>query len=190
MNRALAVLILLVAWPALAGNATYKHDEFMAEYLRKVAAQGDADAQYHLGTSYLIGRGVAPDITDAVWWWQKAAVQGHARAQLSLGLHQHRAGVRDIRTTVFWFCQAIHNATSLVGREEPLLLSLLGQIRAEGDGVAQDYVRAHMYFNLSATRDPRLGKWSRDLLAREMTTGQIEQARRLAREWTPNKPCP
>ncbi len=37
------------------------------------------------GVHYAEGRGVAKDEAKAVQWWQAAAVQGYAQAQLKLG---------------------------------------------------------------------------------------------------------
>ena len=53
-------------------------------------------------------------------------------------------------------------------------------------GVPQDYVLAHMWFNLSAAQgdDPQAGKY-RDALAGKMTADQLTEAQRLARAWKP-----
>ena len=57
------------------------------------------------------------------------------------------------------------------------------------DGVPQDYVQAHKWLNLAASRttpgkleDVRL---ARDKLAEKMTALQVAEAQRLAREWRP-----
>lgn len=56
-----------------------------------------------------------------------------------------------------------------------------------GEGVPQDYVQAHMWYNLAAAAsgDAKYDK-SRDSLAEKMTSPQIVEAQRLAREWRPN----
>ena len=62
----------------------------------------------------------------------------------------------------------------------------LGVRYADGKGVPQDYVQAHKWVNLAASRttgkaeDYRL---TRDRLAEKMTTSQVAEAQRLAREW-------
>ena len=54
-----------------------------------------------------------------------------------------------------------------------------------GQGVPQDYVQAHMWFNLAAAQgDPSAAK-QRDLLALKMTPSQIEKAQALAAAWKP-----
>ncbi len=45
-----------------------------------------AKAQYNLGYMYANSNGVAKDYTQAVYWYRKAAEQGHAWAQSNLGL--------------------------------------------------------------------------------------------------------
>lgn len=50
------------------------------------AAAGDAAAQYQLGACLEMGIGAAVDLAAACTWYRRAAAQGHARAQYSLGL--------------------------------------------------------------------------------------------------------
>ena len=54
--------------------------------IRMLAEQGNADAQFNLGTTYAQGEGVPKDGAEAVKWWRKAAEQGHPEAQDKLGL--------------------------------------------------------------------------------------------------------
>lgn len=59
------------------------NDQRKFEILRKYregAEQGDAEAQYHYGTSYYWGYFVKQDYNEAVKWLQKAAEQGHIGA--------------------------------------------------------------------------------------------------------------
>jgi len=66
----------------------------------------------------------------------------------------------------------------------------LGLMYDSGQGVPQNYVLAHVWFNLSASRqtDPenreRTAK-ARDRVAAKMTPAQITEAQRRAREWKP-----
>ena len=61
---------------------------------------------------------------------------------------------------------------------------------ANGRGVAQDYVLAHMWNNLAASRWP-LGEARnaiakvRDNIEKRMTPAQVAEAQNLAREWKP-----
>ena len=59
-----------------------------------------------------------------------------------------------------------------------------------GEGVPQDYVHAHMWYDLVASRFPP-GEHrdravnNRDIIAEKMTPAQISEAQKLAREWRP-----
>ena len=46
----------------------------------------DADEQFNLGLDYANGRGVILNNEQAVYWYTKAAEQGHASAQCNLGI--------------------------------------------------------------------------------------------------------
>jgi TPR repeat protein len=63
---------------------------------------------------------------------------------------------------------------------------------AKGQGVPKDFVQAHMWFNLAASRFDASQKefrettaQMRDEIAVKMTTAQIAEAQKMAREWTP-----
>ena len=62
----------------------------------------------------------------------------------------------------------------------------LGIMYAKGQGVPQDYVLAHMWFNLSAAQGIGDAVKNRDIAAGKMTPDQLAEAQRLAREWKPS----
>jgi hypothetical protein len=51
--------------------------------------------------------------------------------------------------------------------------------------VTQDYVQAHMWFNLAAAGGEPTAHNERDRVAAKMTRSQIAEAVRLARTWKP-----
>ena len=51
--------------------------------------------------------------------------------------------------------------------------------------MTQDYVLAHMWFNLSAAQGDADATKNRDRVAGKMTPARIAEAQRLAREWKP-----
>ncbi|MFP4502860.1 MAG: tetratricopeptide repeat protein, partial [Candidatus Hydrogenedentota bacterium] len=59
----------------------------------------------------------------------------------------------------------------------------LGVMYRLGEGVVQDYVRAHMWLNLAASAGDADAREARDAIAGDMTQEQIAEAQRLAREW-------
>ncbi|MFP6829649.1 MAG: hypothetical protein VCC36_11540, partial [Gammaproteobacteria bacterium] len=75
--------------------------------------------------------------------------------------------------------------------------SNLGGMYAEGRGVVQDYVQAHMWRNVAASRqtgeERKMSADARDALAGLMTPAQLAEAQRLASEWVaahPREPLP
>ena len=67
----------------------------------------------------------------------------------------------------------------------------LGVMYAEGRGVPQDYVRAHMWFSLSAAQgEQKAAKTLIEMAERQMTPAQITEAQKLAREWKPAAQLP
>ena len=78
--------------------------EQVAEW-HAAAEQGDADAQYKLGSAYATGKGVAKDNHEAVRWFRAAAEQGHADAQFIEAVRWYRVAAADqehVRRDLFW----------------------------------------------------------------------------------------
>jgi TPR repeat protein len=74
---ALVILLLCVSATANAQSGF--------EATKRLAEQGDVDAQWNLGRMYGNGRGVPEDDAEAIKWYRLAAEQGYARAQFNLG---------------------------------------------------------------------------------------------------------
>jgi hypothetical protein len=74
-----------------------------------------------------------------------------------------------------------HEAVRIVGDSDNLYK--LGLIYSTGQGVEIDYVQAHMWFNLAASRGSYAAKECRKELAAMMSREEIAQAQRGAREW-------
>ena len=59
----------------------------------------------------------------------------------------------------------------------------LGFMYERGHGVVQDYVRAHMWWNIVASSgESKKASKNRDIVAKQMTPSPIEKAQNLARE--------
>ncbi len=61
----------------------------------------------------------------------------------------------------------------------------LGRLYVQGLGVPQDYVLAHMWFNLAASRGEMDALKEREAVAGKMTPQQVAAAQERAREWRP-----
>jgi TPR repeat protein len=64
----------------------------------------------------------------------------------------------------------------------------LGAMYEKGQGVPQDYVHAHKWWNLAAAKGHKASRKNRDIIAKQMTPQQIAEAQRLARDWKSGPP--
>jgi TPR repeat protein len=81
---------------------------------------------------------------------------------------------------LFWFGRA-------AAQGDTLAFAKLALMYAQGRGVLQDFIQAHMWYNLSAAYGELRSAEARDALAKQMTPAQIAEAQRLAREWKPRE---
>jgi len=91
------------------GIRHYKPDDAVAAVreLKPLAEQGNAEAQFNLGSLYYQGRGVPQDYREAIKWFRKAAEQGHRFSQTTLGT-VYAEGVqgvveKDYPQALMWF---------------------------------------------------------------------------------------
>lgn len=75
--------------------------------------------------------------------------------------------------------------TLSAGAGDSRAMLALGWLYLQGLGVLQDYVQAHKWFNLAASRGESDAARQRDALAAKMTAEERAEARKLAREWRP-----
>jgi uncharacterized protein len=76
---------------------------------------------------------------------------------------------------------AAHEAARIAANSEDLYK--LGLIYSTGQGGGVDLVQAHMWFNLAAMRGSEAAKECRRELAEHMSSSEIAQAQKAAREW-------
>ena len=180
---AVAMLVLpstVLAGPYEDGKSAYVEGDYeKALTLFKAAAEGGhAEAQLLLGFLHYNGEGVAQNYGTAFRWFRKAADQGDVRSQAQLGvMYENGQGVpQDFGAAASWYSKAADLGYGLAQNS-------LGLMYAIGQGVKQDYERAHMWLNLAAAQQFKGAQEHRDEVARRMTTDQVEQAQRMAREW-------
>jgi hypothetical protein len=187
-----SLMLVAIGGAAFAGPledavAAYRRGDYATALSRwhRLAEQGDAEAQFHLGVMYESGQGGQRNDAEAIKWYRKAAEQGDAVAQFNLGImHTNGVGVSQNDAEAARWCRLAADH-GLAGAQFNL-----GMMYAEGHGVAQDYVQAHMWLNLAASQLPALGKDqrnttvdARDRVASKMTSPQIAEAKELAFEW-------
>lgn len=89
---------------------------------KQLAEQDNKEAQFYLYLIYANGEGIVKDEQKATYWLTKAAEQGHAKAQTSLGLHyafKFQSGLKnhrnyDAEQAEFWFRKAAYQGDSSV----------------------------------------------------------------------------
>ena len=114
----------------------------------KPAEQGDANAQYCLGTCYYDGYGISPDFSKAVEWYRKSAEQGYADAQYKLGIcYENGDGVsQDFSKAVEWYRKSAEQGHAYAQH-------YLGNCYYHGKGVSQDFSKALEWYQKAANQD-------------------------------------
>jgi TPR repeat protein len=123
---------------------------------------------------------------------EQAAKKGSAVAQFSLGVMNYPIGdlsfdpsKGNLGEALIWYRRAADQ-----GDVDAMVA--MGMAYADGVGVRQDYVEAHKWYNVAAPRT-KYGDIRNDIMKRrddlspKMTTAQISEAQKLARDWKPNK---
>lgn len=64
---------------------------------QRLANQGNAAAQYNLGVMYYKGDGIPQNQSKAIEWFQRAAAQGHIKAESNLKVMSTNAAVEILR---------------------------------------------------------------------------------------------
>jgi len=113
--------------------------------LRSAAAGGDPAAEFLVGVKYTEGNGVAPDLSKAAVWYQKAADKGLAPAQYRLAsLYEKGRGVdKDVPKAKAWYARAAEAGNAKA-------MHNLAVIFAEGGGDQPDYAAAAKWFEEAA----------------------------------------
>ncbi|WP_269583346.1 peptidoglycan-binding protein [Roseibium sp. Sym1] len=113
--------------------------------LRSAAAGGNPAAEFLVGVKYTEGNGVAPDLTKAAVWYQKAADKGLAPAQYRLAsLYEKGRGVeKDVPKAKAWYSKAAEAGNAKA-------MHNLAVLFAEGGGGQPDYAAAAKWFEAAA----------------------------------------
>jgi len=139
-----AILVILLAGQAVAASleeasVAAKHGDYATamRLLRRLAEQGNAEAEGEIGYLYQDGDGVPRNPELAMSWFRKSATDGYLLAQNKLGLmYANGWGVpQDGPQSVFWFRKAAEQGYA------PAQGSLV-RIYTEGRLVRQDPAQA------------------------------------------------
>jgi len=143
------------------------------------ANQGDADAQFNLALLYYNGLGIPQDRRYAIYWYTKAAEQGHIQAQYFLGkLYNFGDGEevrQDFKLAVYWLTKAAEQ-----GHIQAQYL--LGHMYEYDDEPPQDYKLAFFWYTKAAEQNHYFAKEDRDKMLEKMSQSQIEEVQKLSKE--------
>jgi len=160
-----------------------------AEWCRQIAEIGDKWGQCELGFLYYTGQGVPQDYAAAVHWFRKAVEPGkpwdstfhEALAHYDLGLMYHNG--HGVAQDYAMAANCYRTAAELGNVAARFNLGLMFE---NGQGVPHDLVESHMWLELSFDRgspDDYGRAQHLEKVARMMTSEQIAEAQRRAREW-------
>jgi hypothetical protein len=114
-----------------------KHKEALDAWMIK-AFDGEAEAQFKVGTMFREGQGITPDRKQSVYWYLQAARQDHIAAQYNLG-HAFMSG-------------------SGTEKDEPEAVRWWTSAAEAGDELAQFNVGRAYYMGIGATKDENQAK--------------------------------
>lgn len=122
-----------------------ENSESAVREYRRLAEQGDVNAQAQLGYLYYTGEGVTQNYTEAVKWYQKAAVQGNRDSQYNLAVaYAFGEGIRqDYKEAVLWYRRAAEQGHTAAQYS-------LGISYSYGEGVPLDPKEAAKWFRAAA----------------------------------------
>lgn len=137
------------------GRMTFPRDEAMARALgsdllpavRDLAAAGDVEAAFLMGTAYDEGLGAPVDHAEALRWYSRAAARGHVLAVHNIGnmFRDGRGADEDLEAAARWWLRAAHAGDAI-----PALR--LGEAYESGQGVPQDLERARSWYGMAARK--------------------------------------
>jgi TPR repeat protein len=158
----------------------------------KAGGIGSADAALALGFIYRDGTGVPKDEDKAVAWFRTAIDLGEISGKLRLAQLYAKPSFHE-STAAGRAAELFREIANSGPGDNSIAIAQegLGTLYAQGRGVPQDYVLAHMWFNLAAAGnifpvDGANAATARGRVAKQMTPEQIGRAQELARNWRPS----
>jgi localization factor PodJL len=144
-NNAIAQTILGLRYLDGTGGTAVNLPEAV-KYLTAAANQGQAVAQYRLGTLYERGQGVPADGAKAAHWYQASAGQGNRKAMhnLAVAYASGSIGKKNMPEAARWFAKAAALGLS----DSQFNLAVLYE---RGDGVPQSLLDAFKWYSIAAT---------------------------------------
>ena len=166
------LLSVLLCILSIAANVDAAHALNPYTIIRD-AKNGQASSQFLLGLLYTTGAEsevIEVDPHKAREWYEKAALQGHAVAQLALAsIYEQGDNVeRDIEKAKMWYEKA-----ALQGAASAQLR--MGEFYEKGVAVEQDFAKAMDWYKQAALQNSAEAKSKLEALQKKMATEQAAQ---------------
>ncbi len=140
-----------------SGVAAYQRGDYDAALLefRPAAEQGNANAQYYLGSMYEMGEGVPKNNAQAFHWYKLAGDNGNSAGQARAGWMSYQGqGVPKNFVEAFrWFRLAAEQGHTGA-------MNMLGSMYFSGTGVPQDSGKAYKLWSLTASQEHSTGQFN------------------------------
>ena len=146
---------------------------------QRLANQGNAAAQYNLGVMYYKGDGIPQNQSKAIEWFQRAAAQGHIKAESNLKVMSTNAAVEILRKAanqgdqraqyslglIYQTGESVHQDsakaidwyTKAANQGNAEAQAMLGGMYYEGEGVPQNVTIAKEWFSKSCDNGDQNG---------------------------------
>lgn len=163
------------------GESVQRDAEQAVKHWQKSAEAGYPPGQAALAQALMAGDGIAKDAAEAVRLARLAAERGSSLGQSVLAqayLKGEGGLARSLSEFLRWTRMAANHGNRMS-------MEMLAVSFHTGAGVPQDFVQAHMWANLAASRGSARALKLRDELAARMTTEQIAEAQKAASRWRP-----
>ncbi len=160
-----------------AARAAYEREDYTAAaalYAPR-AAQGEAEAQYHMGMMARFGWGMDKDSAAAVRWLTEAARQNNPQAQAELGtMYRLGRGVpEDPKEAARWLTAAANSGVGIAQLS-------IGRMYRDGVGVERNLVEAYAWFTAAGANNVMDGLAYRAEIAKQMSPEQIAEGKQRA----------
>lgn len=142
MRAHLLVVLALLASPVAASVAEGQDRWRKGDWAGAVAewsapaARGDAEALFHMGQAYRLGRGVPQSTDTALDYYRRSAAKGHVGATANLGITLWQVGKRT---------EALANLRTAADRGDLRAAYVLGVATFTGDGAPKNPALGYAY---------------------------------------------
>jgi TPR repeat protein len=165
------------------GNPSFPNGTEDFHQMLALARAGDVEAQYNIGTYYNWGELTLKNYAEAEKWFQKAAGQGHAEAQVSLAILYNND--RDPIKGNLKEAMKLNFLAAMQGDDNGA--NSLGNMYQMGWGVKKDLAKAYVWFSqIRRWKDDRVAHISGKLTLEKRKLAE-EEAEKLRAEISANR---